>query len=159
FRPSGANPETGPHRRRPEGHEKGRSSMNRRLLIQMATPAVVIGLLLFGTCLASAWYVNRLQANLASILSKNVASQESAQELEIQVRRFRFHPSLYLTDPTPQRRQRIEEDHELFDRALRRAYESANTPEESRCVQQIESGYRQYHAEIDQLLGAPAESR
>ncbi len=31
-----------------------RAAMNRRILIQVTTPAVVIGLLLLGACLASA---------------------------------------------------------------------------------------------------------
>ncbi len=133
--------------------------MNRKLLIQVTTPAVMIGLLLFGTCLASVWYVQRLQMNLARILSENVTSQEAAQELEIRVRQLRFHSFLYLIDPTPARRQPIETDHKHFEEALRLARESANTQEERRCVQEIEEGYRQYHAEIDQLLVAAVVTR
>jgi signal transduction histidine kinase len=133
--------------------------MNRRLFLQTATPAVVIGLLLFGTCLVSAWYVNRLQSNLASIILDNVASQVAAQELEIQVRRLRFHSLLYLIDPTPARRQRIDDDHASFEKALRRARDSAGAEEEQARLQEIETGYRQYHAEIAELLEAAPESR
>jgi signal transduction histidine kinase len=133
--------------------------MNRRLLFQMALPAVVIGLLLFGACLASAWYVQHLQANLARILSENVTSQQAAQELEIRVRQLRFHSLLYLIDPGPDRRRRIEEDHQNFESALRLAQASARTDDERRSVQKIEAGYRQYHSEMDQLLAAAPPER
>ncbi len=129
--------------------------MNRKILFQVATPAVVIGLLLFGACLASAWYIQRLQANLARILSENVASQEAARQLEIEVRRLRFHSFLYLVDPTPERREPIEQDHARFEEALRRVREAATSEERPR-VEAIEEGYRRYHAEIDQLLAAGA---
>src|ERR1700724_97408 len=42
-----------------------RSFMNRRILLQVTAPAILIGLLLFGTCLVAVWYINRSQANLA----------------------------------------------------------------------------------------------
>ena len=56
--------------------------MSRRIMIQVTAPAVVIGLLLCVTCLVSAWYINRLQQNLANVHSQNVASLEAALELE-----------------------------------------------------------------------------
>jgi two-component system, NtrC family, sensor histidine kinase HydH len=133
--------------------------MNRRLFLQMALPALVIGLLLFGTCLVSAWYVQRLQANLARILSENVTSQEAAQELEIRVRQLRFHSLLYLIDPAPARRPPIDQDHQNFEHALRVAQASASTEDERRCVRQIEAGYRQYHSEMDHLLAAAPQER
>jgi signal transduction histidine kinase len=130
--------------------------MNRKILIQVTTPAVLIGLLLLGACLASASYINRLQTNLARILRENVTSQEAAQELEIEVRRLRFHSFLNLIDPSPERRDQIAADHEQFEGALRVARQSAATPEEQRCVESIAEGYRRYHDEINQLLAAGA---
>src|SRR5437773_1518698 len=52
--------------------------MNRKILFQVAAPAIVIGLLLVGTCLVSAWSIDRLQTNLTQILSRNVAGAEAA---------------------------------------------------------------------------------
>lgn len=132
--------------------------MNRKLFIQVTAPAVVVGLVLLGTCLGSAWYLHRLQANLASILSENVTSQGAAQELEIRVRQLRFHSFLYLVDPSPVRRERIGQDHERFEDALVLAKNSANTPDESLCVKRIETAYRHYREEMDQLLAAPPQS-
>lgn len=130
--------------------------MNRKILIQVTTPAVLIGLLLLGACLASASYINQLQTNLARILRENVTSLEAAQELEIEVRRLRFHSFLYLIDPSPERRVPIESDHRQFEDALLMAQESAATPEEQQCVEAIAEGYRRYHHEMDQLLAAGA---
>jgi signal transduction histidine kinase len=132
--------------------------MSRKILIQVAMPAVAIGLILFGACLASAWYVSRLQRNLAHILTENVRNQEAAEELEIQVRRLRFHSFLYLMDPSPQRVSRIRADHELIEQALQVVRNSANTAEEQAKIQEIERGYRQYQSEIDQLLATPPKA-
>lgn len=125
--------------------------MNRRLLIQVATPAVFIGAILFGTCLVGAWHVNRLEANLANILSENVTSLQAAQEIEIRVRQLRNHCFLYLVEPTPARLRPIEEDHQHFEEALRSAQYSATTPEERACVRAIQAGYGQYRDELAEL--------
>jgi signal transduction histidine kinase len=126
--------------------------MNRKILIQVTTPAVLIALLLLGACLTSAWYVNRLQSNLARVLSQNVISQEAVQNLEIQVRRLRLHSFLYLIDPSPARRGRIDKDHQDFEEALGRVRQTATTPPEKRCILAIEEGYRRYLSEIDRLI-------
>jgi two-component system sensor histidine kinase HydH len=135
--------------------------MNRKILLQVTTPAVVIGLVLLGACLASAWYIDRLQSNYARVLSDNVASQEAAQELVIEVRRLRFHSFLYLIEPTAERRTRINQDQKLFESALDNARQLSTAPEQRQAVANIESGYRLYLQEIDQLLadGAPGASR
>lgn len=133
--------------------------MNRRILLQITVPMVGIGLLLFGTCVVSAWYMHRLQTNLATILTQNVSSLESAQQLEIRVRQLRFHSLLFLIDPTPRRLQPIEEDHQYFEGELEEARRTATTPEEQRKIQAIESGYEQYRHELDQLRTAVVQGK
>src|SRR6516225_3130678 len=126
--------------------------MNRKILIQVTTPAVLIGLLLFGTCLAGAWYVSRLQKNLARVLSENVDSQKAAQELEIGLRQLQFHSFLYLVDPTRSRHQKIDDDHKALEAALGRTRDSARTPEQKHWVEEIETSYEQYNQDIDDLV-------
>ena len=76
-------------------------AVNPKILIRVTAPAVVIGLL-FRACLVGVFYVTRLQANMSDILSRNVASLQAAQELEIRVRQLRFHNLLYLIwNPVP----------------------------------------------------------
>ena len=128
--------------------------MNRRLFLQVTAPALAIGLVLLGACLASAWYINRLQNNLAHILSQNVAGLHAAQELEIKVRQLRFHSFLYLIDPTHAPAKPIRQDQEGFEVALHRAKQLADSPastaETRSYVRKIEEGYQKYQRELVQ---------
>jgi signal transduction histidine kinase len=131
--------------------------MNSKLLIRVTAPAVVIGLLVLGACLAGARYINGIQSNLAEILSQNVKSLQAAQELEIRVRQLRIHSLRYLFEPGPARLEPIETDQHLFEKALEVVRQTATTPEEKACVKDIEAGYQQYHDE-QALLRANARS-
>jgi two-component system, NtrC family, sensor histidine kinase HydH len=126
--------------------------VNRKILIQVTTPAVLIGLLLFGTCLAGASYVSRLQSNLARVLSENVTSQKAAQELEIGLRQLQYHTFLYMMDPTPNRRHRIDEDHEALEAALEGTQDSARTPEQEHWFKEIKTSYQRYNQQMDELV-------
>ncbi len=128
--------------------------MNRRVLIQVTAPAVLIGVLLLAACLVSAWYINQLQAGLARVLSHNVTSLQAAEELEIRVRQMRFHSFLYLLDPTEARRERILEDERHFKDALEAARNSAASEMKREKVADIERGYEQYHADLARLLSS-----
>jgi signal transduction histidine kinase len=130
--------------------------MNRRILLQVTAPAILIGLLLFGTCLVAVWYINRSQANLANIVSQNVRSLKAAEELEIRVRQLRHYNFLYLMDPQPQRLEPVELAHKHFEEALQVVQEVAYTPEEKGLVRRIQQGYKQYHDELAQLRSAMA---
>jgi signal transduction histidine kinase len=125
--------------------------MNRRLLFQISTPALLLGLVLFGGCLITAWYINRLESNLAKILSQNVTSLGAAQELEIRVRQLRNHCFIYLIEPTPAHLEPIEQDNQHFEEALQLARQSAHTPEQHAAVAAIETGYQRYRDELAKL--------
>jgi two-component system sensor histidine kinase HydH len=125
--------------------------MSRWIFLQVTAPAVLIGVLLCGTCLACAWYISRLQATTARIVSENVASLQAAQDLVIHVRQLRYHCFVYLLDPQPRRLAPIEADEQKFEEALRVARRSAGTVAEKECVQAIAAGYQQYQAELAQL--------
>jgi signal transduction histidine kinase len=125
--------------------------MNRRILIQVTTPGVFIGLLLFAVCLTGAWYIDRLQTNMANVLKQNVTSLQAAQELEIRVRQLRFHSFLNLLRPEEERQKRIHEDHEQFEEALRDVRQEAHTPEEQTYVALIDENYKHYRLELENL--------
>jgi signal transduction histidine kinase len=129
--------------------------MNRRIFIQVTAPALLIGLLLLGACLASAWYITRLQKNLANILLQNVKGVQAAQELEITLRQLRFHSFLYMIDPTPAPNDPIKEDHQRFKKALARARElvesPASVPDGEKLVREIEKGFGQYQEDLEKL--------
>jgi signal transduction histidine kinase len=125
--------------------------MDRRILIQVTAPAVLIGLVLLGTCIAGAWYIYRLQSDMNRVLSQNVRSLEAAQQLEIRVRQLRFHSLRNLVDPQHSSLEPIQKDHEGFEKALEEARESVYSTEEKAWVQKISEGYQKYHSEMDQL--------
>lgn len=124
--------------------------MNRKILIQVAAPAVLIGVALTGACLVSAWYVNRLQANLTDILAQNVSSMQAAQQLEISARGLRFDCFLFLIDPDPTLLRNIQSDQQDFEVWLGRAEETAYTPGERTQTRAIREGYDRYRSEFAQ---------
>jgi signal transduction histidine kinase len=134
-------------------------SPSRQILLQVAAPAVVIGIVLLSTCLYSIWYIGRLQSSLAKVLADNVTSLEAAQELEIRVRQLRFHTLLNLTSPDPKLEEKIRADLGGFEEGLERARLSANTAEERDCVARIENRFRTYKSELASLsiAGPPAQ--
>src|SRR6185437_4664660 len=107
----------------------GGAEMDRRILVQVTAPTVVIGLILVGACLVSAWSINHWQTGLSNILSSNVTSMEAAEELEINLRKLRFHAFRYLLDPEQARLdagllEELNEDDRAFRGALRDAEDS-----------------------------------
>jgi len=124
---------------------------------------MVIGLLLSAACLGSAWYINRLQASQAYILSNNVTSLRAAQGLEISLRQLRFYCFTYLVAPDeppdpgqpeekptgPTLKEKIARAEKDFEAWLQHARDTANTPEEWEQIHKIENGYRLYQKAFD----------
>ena len=125
--------------------------MNRKILIQVTAPTVIIGGLLFIACVVSAWYISRLQGDLAKILSQEVVSLQAAQELEIRVRQLRFHSFLNLIDPTHSRSAPIEKAQREFESALDDVRRVANNEQERAYVREIAEGYGRYQKELASL--------
>ncbi len=126
--------------------------MNRKLLLRITIPSVIIGLFLFTACLVSIRYIHQLQTNLAEILAQDVTSLQAAQELEIQVRQLRFHAVLYLLNPKPERFGRIETDQLRFETAMSKARRVSTTDDEKNTLQRIEEAYQKYKKGQDQLI-------
>jgi signal transduction histidine kinase len=118
-----------------------------KILLRVSAPAVLIGVLLLAACLVSVAYINHLQANLTNIISRNVASLQAAQELEIRVRQLRHHTLLHLMDPNPADLDAIDRDQKRFKDALDVARQASNTDEERAWVRAIDDGYKQYERE------------
>jgi signal transduction histidine kinase len=125
--------------------------MNRKILIRVTAPAVLIGLFLLVACLAGAWYINRLQSSLTNVLGQTVISLQAAQELEIRVRQLRFRSFLYLAKPAPLRLEPIQSAQSSFEEALDTVRHFARDADETAIVEAIEAGYRQYRSEMTDL--------
>ena len=136
--------------------------MSRKILIQVSAPTVLIGLVLFIACLVSAWWISRLQRNLARILSRDMTSLQVALELEIRVRSLRFHSFLNLIDPKHEEEGPIRDADEAVAEQLDRAGKVSHSHKERAILEEIRTGYRRYRnelggmrAELDDLLKDP----
>src|SRR5262249_26898177 len=119
------------------------------MLIQVAAPTVLLGLLLCGACLVSFWYVNRLQANLTNILAQDVTSMRAAQQMEISARQFRFRCFVYLIAPDRSMLREIEDSQERFEGWLIQAEQSGTTPREKTQLKAVREGYDEYLREFE----------
>jgi signal transduction histidine kinase len=113
---------------------------------------------LTATCLVSAWYVNRLQMNLANILAQNVSSMRAALQLEVSARQLRFHCFLFLIDPESALLHDIEKDHQAFEEWLRRAEQTAHTPGERAQVLEIREDYDLYRNDFEMVRAQIAQT-
>jgi signal transduction histidine kinase len=120
-------------------------------MLQVATPAVFVGLVLLGACLISAWYMNRLQTNMTHILTDNVASLRASQQMEISLRQLRFHCFLYLIDPDSSLEEDIRHDHARFEFWLKRGEQAAFTDGERAYLKSVRDGYQRYREEFERL--------
>jgi signal transduction histidine kinase len=133
---------------------KARAFMNRKLLIQVTAPTVLIGGLLFVACAVGAWWISRLQRDLAKILSQEVTSLQAVQELEIRVRQLRFRNFLNFVDPKHARLEPVKDAEQQFEEALNRVQQVSRSPDERALVAKIAEGYQRYRQELAHL---PAE--
>jgi two-component system, NtrC family, sensor histidine kinase HydH len=132
--------------------------MNRRLLLLVNSPALVLGLVLIGTCAVSLWAINSLQEKMLRGFHSNVTSLRAARDMEVAVRELRFDTLLQLLEPNGHHDQSVRFDRQSFDAALRRV-RAAGSPEEGALVTQIEKGYRRYRAELEDVKTLPPRDR
>lgn len=125
--------------------------MNRRILLQVTAPAFLIGLLLLAACIGGAYSSYRLQRNLDTIRNESIVNLQAAEELEIHVRQLRFHSFRYLIDPSGENAKTIADDRDHFHALLISARRSSRTPEELHDLDLIETGFRKYEREMEQL--------
>ena len=119
----------------------------RRQLLAYAWPVVALGGLLAAACLASIWYINRLQADLGVSLAANAESSQAAQELQIRLRQVRFHSVVYAAEPSAERRAELLAAIGTVEAALDAA-RAACAGEDRPLLDVIEHDYRVYAASL-----------
>jgi signal transduction histidine kinase len=130
--------------------------MNYFLIGRYSWPLVSLGVLLAAACLASTWYINHLQSDLARAVRHDATRMEAADELQIHLRHLRFHSLMLAADPTGARRKAVDDDRRLVLGALATARREAHSEDDQRLLDTIESGYRAYEAGLglDGALGS-----
>lgn len=130
-------------------------ALNRRVVLQVTMPALLVALAMLGTGLLGIRSINHLQADRDKIVSEHVRSLQDAQDLETELRHLRFHSYLYVMDMTPPRWAKVEKDLREFEQILGTIRDRAETPEEKKVVREIESGYTLYREELANSDKAP----
>lgn len=128
--------------------------MNQFLFARSSWPFVVLGGLLAAACLASTWYINRLQGDLATAVRHDAARMEAADELQVQLRHLRFHSVVCAADPTGARQEVVRLDAAQADAALA-AIRADITADDVELLGVIEADYAEYKRQIG-LAGPPA---
>ena len=126
--------------------------MRQNRVVHFAWPFVGLGGLVAVACLASTWYINRLQSDMARAVRDDVARMEDADELQLRLRHLRFHSVMAAADPTEARKKILDEDRKQVVIALADVREG--TDEDSLLIDAIEEAYRKYDEGLG-LDGAP----
>jgi two-component system sensor histidine kinase HydH len=116
-------------------------------------PLVAFGGLVAVACLASTWYINRLQTDLARAVRNDAAGMEAAVELQVQLRHLRVHTLVLLIDPSTLRREAVQADLSRVDNALAAIRQVITTSDDIRLAEMIERDYTHYrnHLGLDNL--------
>lgn len=117
--------------------------------MQVALPAILVGVALLGVCVSGVESLNRLQVDRERTLARDVESLQSAQELALRLRQLRYHGFMYVLEPSDAHRLPVERDHVQFEDALRRARGAADQARELELLDRMADGYRNYRREID----------
>ncbi|HJZ54330.1 MAG TPA: ATP-binding protein [Gemmataceae bacterium] len=120
--------------------------MRQFLLGRYARPFVTLGGLVAVACLASIWYINRLQSDMARTVRHDVAQMEAADELQLRLRQLRFHSLMAAADPSESRRKLVDDDRQQVAAALAAARRECDTEGDLQLLTTIEHGYREYEA-------------
>jgi two-component system sensor histidine kinase HydH len=107
-------------------------------------PLVALGGLLAVACLASTWYINRLQADLARAIHYDAAGMEAAVELQVQLRHLRVHSLVLVAEPSDDRRAVVRADLARVDAALTDLRKAVTNPDDIRLLGVIERDYAVY---------------
>jgi signal transduction histidine kinase len=127
---------------------------DRRILLQVTLPFVLVSLGFLAACMIGVWSINRLQTNRSVLLKQNLRSLKAAQEMELRLRQLRVHGLLYVMDSSPERRTTVQGDADQFQEAFAEARKLARLPREQELLEKIYASYRTYQTELEKVPGS-----
>jgi signal transduction histidine kinase len=134
--------------------------MKQLLFGRYSWPLIALGALVAISCLASTWYINRLQTDLAKAVRNDAAGMEAAVELQVQLRHLRVHSLVLVIDQSAARWEAVQADLARVDNALAAIRQAVSTSDDARLAEIIEHDYSRYrsHLGLDHLP-PPSASR
>ncbi len=102
--------------------------------------------------LVTLWHTRSMDALLASLIDKNVASYHAAEELETSLLQQKGYLTYYFLDGNPDWLTQMEQHQRAFAEWLQKARKSAYTEAMQGIVQQIDQGYQEYVISRQQVI-------
>jgi len=109
--------------------------------------------------LVTLWHNEAMDSLLASLVEKNVASFQAAEELETSLLQQKGFLTYYFLDGNPDWLKQINQYHQAFSEWLQRARKSAYTEAMGEIISQIEAEYSHYISAREQVIKLYREGR
>jgi signal transduction histidine kinase len=128
--------------------------MWRRLSLRARILFILTALVLttVGGGLVTMWHTEAMDALISSLINKNVASFQAAEELETSLLMQRGLVTYYFLDGNPDWLKQLEQHQQSFSSWLRKAHKSAYTEAMEEILDQIESQYLRYLNAREQVI-------
>jgi signal transduction histidine kinase len=125
-----------------------RLSLRARIFLLLA--ALVLTTL--GGGLVTLWHTRAMDGLLTSLIDKNVASFQAAEELETSLLMQKGFATYYFLDGNPDWLRQLSQYHQAFQDWLQKARKSAYTEPMMEIINQIESQYQHYRDSRDRVI-------
>jgi two-component system sensor histidine kinase HydH len=122
-----------------------------------AGPFVALGGLVALAGLASTWYINRLQTDLARTVRQDAARLEAAEVLQIYLRQLRFHSLMVAADPAPSRQALLDEDRRQVAEGLANARRACDSEDDLQLLDTLDRAYADYEAGLASDVPSPTD--
>ncbi len=98
------------------------------------------------------WYTYQIEGLLASVIDKNLAAYQSAQELETALVNQKGFVSYYFLDSDPEWLRKLGEYRQIFKQRLNQVQRLVNTEQQKKTVDRISLEYKQYIIDKDKVI-------
>jgi signal transduction histidine kinase len=102
--------------------------------------------------LVTIWHTGAADTLFTTLIDKNLASYQAAENLEIALLKQKGYLTYYFLDANPEWLKKLKQDHESFLEWLGKAQSFASTPVITKMLDKIDSKYREYSAEREQVI-------
>ena len=116
---------------------------------------LLLGALIFTALvggLVTIWHTGATDVLFTSLIDKNMASFQAAENLEIALLRQKGYLTYYFLDGNPEWLNNLTQNHQSFLEWLGKAHNSATTPGMTEILNKIDTKYRDYIKEREQVI-------
>ena len=109
-------------------------------------------LITFAGGLVMVWYTHRIEGLLTSIIDRNLAAYQAAQELETALVNQKGFVSYYFLDSDPEWLRKLGEYRQIFKERLNQVRRLVNSEQQKKTVDRISLEYKQYILAKDRVI-------